>query len=92
MVGIDTETRARMMKAAQHFRVEWVENGSRLAIIDPTQMVDGEPREVATLDLRNARELNAFLMLLVAPSLTAAGLDPEKIFGQKDSNTEGVDD
>jgi hypothetical protein len=90
MVELDTKQRAKVMEAARHFQVVLSEDGNRLAVVDPTRTVDGQPREVATFDLSVPRDINAFMMLLVAPSLTAAGLDPYKIFGKEDPDTEGA--
>lgn len=90
MLEIDTKQRADVIRAAQNFKVKWLEEGKRLVVIDPSRTVDGEPREVATFDFQEARYLTTFMMLLVAPSLTAAGLDPEKIFGRNSADTEGA--
>lgn len=90
MVGLDTQTRAQMRLVAEKFKVELVDNGTRLAVIDPTRKINGEDVEVVTFDLHEARNLDVFLKLLIGPALHAAGYNPDEIFGKEDTNAEDV--
>lgn len=56
------------------------QGGNRIAVIDPTKIVDGHPQEVATFDLNHPREFDQFIARLVVPALIAAGYKVSDIF------------
>jgi hypothetical protein len=81
-----TERLQRVLKDAKGLQV--VFDDKNLSVVDPTEMVDGSPSELLTLDLSQEQPLDKFMLLVIIPILTAQGYDAKKILNLPD----GFDD